>query len=226
MSNFAETNDSQEKLLLVDVKKQEGEEEEEEGEELSSPCGVLETALLGSDSDQSISNISTITSSTSSFCSVDEKSSFCSVDEKSSPSVDENLHSSVDEKSSSPEQSILLGVDNYGLQLWNFIDGIKKKSVKQFCTTIPFFGGKENSKKSSKKKGGKHHHNAQESIDLGELVAAKHSWKSFTYKELVEATDNFSPGTIKIVYIFFVFVSKFCIIFNFKRTNSVSPAEL
>ncbi|KAM7515795.1 hypothetical protein LguiA_005378 [Lonicera macranthoides] len=210
MTSFDETNDSREKLLLVDVKKQEEEEEEEEeeGEELSSPRGVLETALLGSDSDQSISNISTITSSTSSFCSVDEKSSFCSVDEKSSfcsvdekssPSVnekldasdDENLNSSVDEKSS-PEQSILLGVDNYGLQLWNFFDGIKKKSVKQFCTTIPFFGGKENSKKSSKKKGGKHHHSCQESIDLGELVAAKPSWKSFTYKELVEATDNFS----------------------------------
>ncbi|GAA0151746.1 hypothetical protein LIER_10400 [Lithospermum erythrorhizon] len=84
--------------------------------------------------------------------------------------------------------------DNNGLVWRSLVDQVKKKSVKKF-PTIPFLGGYEFSKKQLKKKLGRNK-SAEETIDCGEFESPKPSWRNFSYQELVDATDNFSPDNL------------------------------
>ncbi|CAI9753216.1 unnamed protein product [Fraxinus pennsylvanica] len=131
--------------------------EEEEMEEQSSPRGVLETPISGSDSD----------------------------------------HSSSLERSSSfdNEQKGISGELGYRLQWKNLLVRIKKRTSMKKFTTIPLLGGYDLSKKSSKGKLGRNR-SAEDAIDCGGFVVPKPSWRNFTYEELKQATDNFSPDKL------------------------------
>ncbi|KAL2521743.1 Receptor-like cytosolic serine/threonine-protein kinase RBK1 [Forsythia ovata] len=142
----------------------ENEKKEEEIEEQSSPRGVLEIPISGSDSDHSSRSSSLERSS--SFGS--EKSLF---------------------------QRGLSGELGYGLQWKNLFGQIKKRTSMRRFTTIPLLGGYELSKKSLRGKLGRNR-SAEETIDCGDSLVPKPSWRNFSYQELKEATDNFSPDKL------------------------------
>ncbi|CAA2993694.1 receptor-like cytosolic serine threonine- kinase RBK1 [Olea europaea subsp. europaea] len=138
--------------------------EEEMEEEQSSPRGVLEIPISGSDSDHS--SRSSSLERTSSFCS--EKSFF---------------------------QRGISGELGYGLQWKNLLGQIKKKTSVRRFTTIPLLGGYDFSKKSLRGKLGRNR-STEDTINCGDVVVPKPSWRNFTYDELKQATDNFSPDKL------------------------------
>ncbi|KAL7094415.1 hypothetical protein ACP275_11G102500 [Erythranthe tilingii] len=84
---------------------------------------------------------------------------------------------------------------SYGTALhWKKMFGqMKKKSPMKF-STIPLLGGYgyDLSKKAFRRPLGRNH-SAADAIDCGEFVVPKPSWRNFTYEELKQATDDFSP---------------------------------
>ncbi|KAK3022747.1 hypothetical protein RJ639_045612, partial [Escallonia herrerae] len=139
---------------------------QEDSDDQSSPRGVLEIPVLGSDSDNS-SNISS-SSRSSSSCG-----------------------SSLSEKSG--EQKGSFG-ESHGLHWKDLIENIKRRSMRRF-STIPLLGGYESSRKNAKRKLGRNR-SSEESIDCGGLIVPKPSWRNFSYEELVAATDNFNPDKL------------------------------
>lgn len=138
--------------------------EEEMEEEQSSPRGVLEIPISGSDSDHS-----------SRSSSLERTSSFGS------------------EKSFL--QKGISGELGYGLQWKNLLGQIKKRTSMRRFTTIPLLGGYDLSKKSLRGKLGRNR-SSEDTIDCGDVVVPKPSWRNFTYDELKQATDNFSPDKL------------------------------
>ncbi|KAK4490403.1 hypothetical protein RD792_001080 [Penstemon davidsonii] len=130
----------------------EGNCQEQETEDQSSPRGVLEIPISGSDSDHS-----------SSFGS--EKSTV--------------------EKGAAGELS-------YGNLHWkNLFQQIKRRSVRRLSS----FSFLEMSKKGMRKKL-ERNYSAEEATDCGDFVMAKPTWRNFSYEELKEATDGFSPDKL------------------------------
>lgn len=146
-------------------KKDDEGEEEEEGQ--SSPRGVLEVPITGSDSDNSISG--------------ERSNSFGS--------------SSADEKTTTTEEVERGGGGGgvYGLHWKSLVETIKRRSAKKF-PIIPLWVGHDVSKKSVRKKLGRNHSTDGNSLDCEDFVVPKPAWRNYSYEELVDATDNFSPG--------------------------------
>ncbi|KAK3021314.1 hypothetical protein RJ639_045822 [Escallonia herrerae] len=169
VKTIAETQENPETELEEDVEETRETEHakiQEDSDDQSSPRGVLEIPVLGSDSDNS-SNISS-SSRSSSSCG-----------------------SSLSEKSG--EQKGSLG-ESHGLHWKNLIENIKRRSLRRF-STIPLLGGYESSRKNAKRKLGRNR-SSEESIDCGGLIVPKPSWRNFSYEELVAATDNFNPDKL------------------------------
>ncbi|KAA8546696.1 hypothetical protein F0562_003073 [Nyssa sinensis] len=104
-------------------------------------------------------------------------------DHSSKSSSRSGSRSSVTEKSATHRKS-------HGFYWKKMIDHIKRKSVKRF-STIPLLSGYELSRKKLRRKLGTNQI-ADDSIDCGEIVIPKPSWRNFSYEELAAATDNFS----------------------------------
>lgn len=107
-------------------------------------------------------------------------------------SVDSD-HSSSSSCSSSSEKSFMqraLARENNGLPWKNVIDSLKKRSTRRF-STIPLMASYELSKKNLRRKLARIR-SADDGIDCGGIPIPKPSWRSFDYKELAAATDNFS----------------------------------
>ncbi|KAK4430509.1 Receptor-like cytosolic serine/threonine-protein kinase RBK1 [Sesamum alatum] len=85
---------------------------------------------------------------------------------------------------------------NYGaVHLKKLFGQIKRRSAMSI-TNIPMnipMIGYDISKKAFKRKLGR---NSEDSIDCDDLVVPKPSWRNFTYAELKQATDNFSPDKL------------------------------
>lgn len=170
---IVETHEHPETELVEDAEKQ-GEISEDlkkmeaEKDEDPSPRGVLEIPISGSDSDNS-SNFSS--------SSLDEKSTD---NEESSSSSSSWLSLSSSEDNNSPVQ-------------WkSMFDNIKKKSVRRL-SSVSLMNVYEQSRKSLRWKFGSRPA-SEDSIDCGEWMVPKPSWRNFTYQELQAATKNFSPG--------------------------------
>lgn len=147
----------------------------EEIEEQSSPRGVLEIPISGSDSD----NGSTI----------ERSSSFGS------------------EKSSGVSGELIYG----NLHWKKLFNQIKKGSLKKF-PTISLLGGHGyglgfdlTRKKMMRKKIGRKN-SEEDAIDCGDIVMPKPSWRNFSFEELKQATDNFSPGKLNYSLVFPIFL--------------------
>ncbi|XP_047321026.1 receptor-like cytosolic serine/threonine-protein kinase RBK1 [Impatiens glandulifera] len=76
------------------------------------------------------------------------------------------------------------------LHLKRLFETPKMKSVRKF-TTIPLLAGYELSKNLKKKTG--RNRSTGETIDCGDFIAPKPSWRNFKRHELAAATDDFSP---------------------------------
>ncbi|XP_059644633.1 receptor-like cytosolic serine/threonine-protein kinase RBK1 [Cornus florida] len=70
----------------------------------------------------------------------------------------------------------------------NLFGNIKKKSG------IPLLSGYESTRNSLIRR--VRSRSASETIDCGEMVVAKPTWRNFSYQELTEATDNFSSDNL------------------------------
>ncbi|KAL8194065.1 hypothetical protein R6Q57_026307 [Mikania cordata] len=158
--------------------------EDEDDEEQSSPRGVLEITVSGSDSDNHSIASRCLSSRGSSF---NEKSTAIDGDTNSATGGDEDVDgggaglistSSVDQ----------------ALRWRNLICNLKWKSFKRF-STAPLVAGYELSKKSLMRRLGKHN-NDEVTIDGVNWVVPKPSWRNFTLEELAAATDNFAADNL------------------------------
>lgn len=75
------------------------------------------------------------------------------------------------------------------LQFRKLFDNAKIKSVRRFAA-IPLMAGFELSRKSLKKM--ERNRSAEETIDCGDFIVQKPSWRNFSRQELAAATDDFS----------------------------------
>lgn len=141
----------------------------DESYENSSPRGVLETPVTGSDSDHSSSSRSNSFSSSS-----EEKTG--------------------DDKNCSSALSSTLDVMNAAVQWKNIFENIRKKSVKRLTSTA-LLNYCDQSKKSLRWKFG-WNQVSEDSFDCGEWMAPKPSWRNFSYQELEAATKSFSPDKL------------------------------
>ncbi|PIN01360.1 Serine/threonine protein kinase [Handroanthus impetiginosus] len=139
---------------------------QEEIQEQSSPRGVLEAPTSGSGSDSDNSS------------SMDRSSSFGS------------------EKSSVEAERGSAGEFSYGNLHWKKLFGQVKKTSVWSLSTISLLGGYgyDLSKKSRKKLG--RHTSSGDAIDCGDFIVPKPSWRNFSYEELKQATDGFSPDKL------------------------------
>ncbi|XP_051117524.1 receptor-like cytosolic serine/threonine-protein kinase RBK1 [Andrographis paniculata] len=128
----------------------------------------------------------------------DDESSPCGVLERpasgsdSDHSIDSSGSFGSGDKSHSPWDI------NYGsMQLRKFIGQLKKMPSSTRFATIPLIGGSVSdlSIRSLRKKLGRNH-SSEESINAGDFVVPKPSWRSFTHEELKKATDNFSSDNL------------------------------
>ncbi|XP_027074558.1 receptor-like cytosolic serine/threonine-protein kinase RBK1 isoform X1 [Coffea arabica] len=141
-------------------------------EQAASPIGVLEIPTSGSsDSDQS------------SISSGERSRSFgsSSLDEKSEAAVEGGTGGS--------------SKDGHVVQWKNLFDNFKKRSVRRFSVVPLLWVGQEFTKKSGRRKLGRNC-SAEESIDCGDMIVPKPSWRNFSYQELAESTDNFSSDKL------------------------------
>lgn len=143
------------------------EETEQKNFEQSSPRGVLEIPVSGSDSDHSGSSITS------------ER------DDSFESSLDDKL---LVEKACSKDGNVV--------QWKTMLDQIKRKSVRRL-SIVPaaFLVGQDLYRKSIRKKLGRNR-SSEETLDGGDMVMPKPSWRNFSYQELAQATDNFSPGNL------------------------------
>ncbi|KAL2241088.1 UNVERIFIED_CONTAM: Receptor-like cytosolic serine/threonine-protein kinase RBK1 [Sesamum indicum] len=130
---------------------------QEETEEQSSPRGVLEGQISGSDSDHSI----------------DRTSSFGG------------------EKSPTERRELL----NNGNLQWKKLFGQVKRTTTLKLSTISLLVGHDLSKRTLRKRSGRNR-STDEAADCGDFLAPKPSWRSFSYEELRQATDDFSPDKL------------------------------
>ncbi|XP_051126655.1 receptor-like cytosolic serine/threonine-protein kinase RBK1 [Andrographis paniculata] len=154
------------------VRKEKEEEEEDRGagemEEQSSPRGILEVHVSGSDSDNSGSLM-------------DSRSS--SFGGEKSPETAEKAAAATAEADWS-----------YGNLNWKKLLGqVKKSSPTWRFSNIPVLAGYNLSKKSGKKSRSRV---SVDALDCGDFVMPKPSWRNFTYDELKQATDDFSPDKL------------------------------
>lgn len=163
----------EEKNIEEETEKKAINEEEisKEEDEQSSPRGVLEIPITGSDSDQSSSVGS------------DRSSSFGS-------------SSSLTEEKTPSAQGWFSRETDKLLQWKSLVDNIKKRSGRRL-SIIPLLVGNEFSKKNylSRKKLGRNR-SAEETLDCGDFSVPKPSWRNFSLQELAEATDNFSSDKL------------------------------
>lgn len=150
-------------------------EDGDDHEDQSSPRGVLEIPVSGSDSDNQSSVSRSLSSRGSSF-------------------NDKSPEGEVD-CGGEEEAGGGAGVGNPSSTAWrNLVDNLKWKSIKRL-STFPLVAGYELSRKSLMKRLAKNH-NIEEAIDGGNWAVPKPSWRNFTLEELAAATDNFSSGEI------------------------------
>ncbi|GAA0146718.1 hypothetical protein LIER_06606 [Lithospermum erythrorhizon] len=155
-----------------------GDEENDEG----SPKGVLETPPFSG-------------SIKCSSCGSQKNDNIYGISESSSPPQEKAMvPSKVGGAFAMAMGAMGISGDNHGLVWKNLVGQMKKKSVKK-TPTIPFLGGYEFSKKRLVKKS-RRNKSAAETIDCGELIDPKPFWRNFTFQELVDATDNFSPDKL------------------------------
>lgn len=87
-----------------------------------------------------------------------------------------------------------------GLRFKIFLDQMKRKSIRRL-SALPLLGRYENllGKKNIKRKLLSRIRSAEEdTIDCHDFVVPKPSWRNFTFDELAQATDNFTPGKFSI----------------------------
>ncbi|KAK1410541.1 hypothetical protein QVD17_37078 [Tagetes erecta] len=140
----------------------------------SSPRGVLEISLSGSDSDNHSSISRSLSSRGSSF-------------NEDSANLDE------DDGGRAPGLISSSSVAQ-ALRWRNLICNLKWKSFKRF-STVPLVSGYELSRKSLMRRLGKHH-NDEVMIDGVNWDVPKPSWRNFTLAELAAATDCFSSDNM------------------------------
>ncbi|KAD7478602.1 hypothetical protein E3N88_01738 [Mikania micrantha] len=171
--------------------------EDEDDEEQSSPRGVLEITVSGSDSDNHSIASRCLSSRGSSF---NEKSTAIDGDANSATGGDEDIDGGGAGliSTSSADQA---------LRWRNLICNLKWKSFKRF-STVPLVAGYELSKKSLMRRLGKHN-NDEVMIDGVNWVVPKPSWRNFTLEELAAATDNFAAGKILFAGAFPILISDF-----------------
>ncbi|KAI3451253.1 hypothetical protein Pfo_007918 [Paulownia fortunei] len=162
-TEYFERVENGEKEEEGETESSETETKQEEIEEQSSPRGVLEVPVSGSDSDHS-----------SSLRSIDRSSS------------------SGSEKS--PVERGVAGELSYGNLHWKRLFGqVKRTSVWRFSTISLL--GYDLSKKTSRKKL-ERNRSSEDTIDGGDFVVPKPSWRNFSYEELKQATDDFSSDKL------------------------------
>lgn len=83
-------------------------------------------------------------------------------------------------------------LQQHGLQWNRMIDTIKKKSIRRF-SVIPLLASYELTRKNMQRR---KQPKLSPSVDCGQILVAKPSWRNFTYEELVAATDSFNPGKV------------------------------
>ncbi|KAI5669747.1 hypothetical protein M9H77_19600 [Catharanthus roseus] len=152
-------------------KKEQQQEEEEEQSSSSSPRGVLEIPITsGSDFENSISSSERSNSFGSSYSSSDEKTEI---------------------------QRGIISKDGYAVQWKSLVETIKRRSVRRLAI-IPMLVGHDITRKSLiRKKLGRNPSAEEEGyLDCGDFVVPKPSWRNFSFQELSEATDNFSPDKL------------------------------
>lgn len=158
--------------------------EEEEGttnpseaeiEQQSSPRGVLEVTISGSGSDSDNGIID--------------------------PSIEKLAQFPVGRPLTAAELSL-----NYGNLQWKKMFGqVKKTSTAWRFSTMSMimgYGQDVPKKKSWKKKLGLNRVSEEDVIGDVDFIMPKPSWRSFTYEELKQATDDFSPGILLILFYF------------------------
>ncbi|KAI3798769.1 hypothetical protein L1987_34048 [Smallanthus sonchifolius] len=154
----------------------------DDDDEQSSPRGVLEITVSGSDSDNHSSLSRCLSSRGSSF---NEKS----------PEVDGDGDSATgDEEDGGRAGLISTSSVAQALRWRNLVCNLKWKSFKRF-STVPLVAGYELSRKSLMRRLGKQH-NDDVTIDGVNWVVPKPSWRNFTLEELAAATDCFSPDNM------------------------------
>ncbi|KAM7529363.1 hypothetical protein LguiB_032773 [Lonicera macranthoides] len=79
-----------------------------------------------------------------------------------------------------------------GLAWKSLMDSFKWRPTKKF-PTIPLLVGYEASMKRNLRRKLGRNRSGEDSIDCGDFVVPKPSWSNFRFKDLVAATDNFSP---------------------------------
>lgn len=161
-----------------------GQKNGEKGNDQLSPRAVLEIHISGtSDSDNS------------SISSGERSRSF-----GSSPSP-------VGEKSAVSGDSGGGEETGQGLRIKNLFDQMKRKSIRRL-SAIPLLGGYENllAKKNIKRKLLSRIRSAEEdTIDCHDFVVPKPSWRNFSFDELAQATDNFTPGKFSLYLVFDIY---------------------
>ncbi|KAI3519002.1 hypothetical protein L1887_07963 [Cichorium endivia] len=158
-------------------------EDGDDHEDQSSPRGVLEIPVSGSDSDNQSSVSRSLSSRGSSF---NDKSPDGEVDSATECGGEEEVGGGAGLVSPSSTAQ--------GLQWRNLVDNLKWKSIKRL-STLPLVAGYELSRKSLMKRLGKNH-TIEEAIDGGNWAVPKPSWRNFTLEELAAATDSFSTGNL------------------------------
>ncbi|CAI9111441.1 OLC1v1011662C1 [Oldenlandia corymbosa var. corymbosa] len=164
-----------------------GEEEEEEEEEDTMSEETLEHQKSGNTFDQSsprgVFEIPVSGSSDSDHSSTERSSSFGS-------------SSSSDEKSSSFIHKACSFKDGQKVVQWKTLfDTIKRRSVRRFSMVPLLAGGPDFGRKSTRRKLGRNR-SSEESLDCGDMVIPKPSWRNFSFEELSQATDNFTPDKL------------------------------
>ncbi|XP_076882052.1 receptor-like cytosolic serine/threonine-protein kinase RBK1 [Bidens hawaiensis] len=157
-------------LKLIEIEDDEHEHEHQQ----SSPRGVLEIPVFGSDSDNHSSVSRSLSSRGSSF---NEKSPEMAGD---------------DEEGRRPEAGLISTSSVAQDTRWrNLVCNLKWKSFKRF-STMPLVAGYEMSRKSLMRRLGRHPIINEEIIDGVRWTVPKPSWRNFTFEELTVATGGFS----------------------------------
>ncbi|KAL4577901.1 hypothetical protein LXL04_014016 [Taraxacum kok-saghyz] len=154
-------------------------EDGDDHEDQSSPRGVLEIPVSGSDSDNQSSLSRSLSSRGSSF---------------NDKSPDGEVDSATEEEGSGGAEVVNSSATAHGLQWRNLVDNLKWKSIKRL-SALPLMAGYELSRKSLMKRLGKNQ-SIEDTIEGGNWAVPKPSWRNFTLEELATATDNFSSGNL------------------------------
>ncbi|XP_016442776.1 receptor-like cytosolic serine/threonine-protein kinase RBK1 [Nicotiana tabacum] len=166
-------------IEILEGKEENGEKDKKTKDDQSSPRAVLEIHISGtSDSDNS---------------SISSGERSCSFGSSPSPGGEKSAVSGGGGGGGGGGEEA-----EQGLSFKNFFDQMKKKSIRRL-STIQLFGGYENllPKKNIKRKLLARIRSAEEDrIDCHDFVVPKPSWRNFSFDELAQATDNFTPDNL------------------------------